>query len=89
MGWNDRLPEDPYWPEQNEDRDSYENWCAYIEYQFLKSQQSPSAGLTSQNVDPAEFLRRTAIQQEQKNQTHEQTNARESGVPLEDPTNHT
>lgn len=32
MGWNDRLPEDPYWPDSEyyQARDAYEEWLAYI-----------------------------------------------------------
>jgi hypothetical protein len=51
MGWNDRLPEDPYWPEQSDDRDSYENWHMYLESQLNEIE--AGAGLSSQNVDPA------------------------------------
>ena len=50
MGWNDRLPEDPYIPYANQDdQDAYDNWQMYLESCRLE-------GLTSQNVDPATVL---------------------------------
>lgn len=60
MGWNDRLFEDPYWPEQNnDDRDSYENWCAYIESQLDEAE--ANAGISSQNISKDDIRRLTAI----------------------------
>lgn len=55
MGWNDRLPEDPYTPPESfyRDRDDYEAWLEYVEMQLDKAE----AGLTSQNLDPATFHR--------------------------------
>lgn len=52
MGWNDRLPEDPYIPppEYYQDRAEYEAWLDYIEMRLAEDEQ---AGLTSQNLDPA------------------------------------
>lgn len=52
MGWNDRLPEDPYIPprEYYQDRDEYEAWLEYIDMRLAEEEQ---AGLTSQNLDPA------------------------------------
>ncbi|NDD52281.1 hypothetical protein EBZ39_00115 [bacterium] len=57
MGWNDRLFEDPYWPEvsREDDRDSYENWLQYLENQL----EDVNAELSSQNLAP-EDLRRLA-----------------------------
>lgn len=51
MGWNDRLPEDPFIPsaEYYRDRDDYEAWRAYGEARL----QEELAGLSSQNVNPA------------------------------------
>jgi hypothetical protein len=51
MGWNDRLPEDPFIPsaEYYRDRDDYEAWLEYVEARL----QEESTGLSSQNVDPA------------------------------------
>lgn len=51
MGWNDRLPEDPYTPPESfyRDRDDYEAWLEYVEMQLDKAE----TGLTSQNLDPA------------------------------------
>lgn len=50
MGWNDRLPEDPYTPPESfyRDRDDYEAWLEYVETQLDKE----GVGLTSQNLDP-------------------------------------
>lgn len=49
MGWNDRLPEDPFIPYENQkDRDDYEAWHAYVESCRLEKE----GGLTSQNVTP-------------------------------------
>ena len=52
MGWNDRLPEDPYIPprEYYQDREEYEAWLDYIE---MRLAEEDKAGLTSQNLDPA------------------------------------
>jgi hypothetical protein len=70
MGWNDRLPEDPYWPEQNSDREAYENWLAYLESQLDEAEHA--AGLTSQNVDPADLARRTSIYENENNEDSRQ-----------------
>jgi hypothetical protein len=52
MGWNDRLPEDPYIPtESYYERQEYEAWMEYLESQ--KSPENPAGGLSSQNIDPA------------------------------------
>lgn len=52
MGWNDRLPEDPYIPprEYYQDRQEYEAWLEYVDMRLAEEEQ---AGLTSQNLDPA------------------------------------
>lgn len=57
MGWNDRLPEDPYTPPESfySDRDAYEAWLDYIEMQLDKE----ATGLTSQNLDPAALQSQT------------------------------
>lgn len=49
MGWNDRLPEDPYIPSDAyyEAREEYEAWLEYLD-----AQMADKAGLTSQNIDP-------------------------------------
>lgn len=51
MGWNDRLPEDPYTPSSAyyRDREDYEAWLEYLETRLNEEQ----SGLTSQNLDPA------------------------------------
>lgn len=52
MGWNDRLPEDPYIPtESYYERQEYEAWMEYL----ASKENAPAAGLSSQNVDPATF----------------------------------
>lgn len=53
MGWNDRLPEDPYTPPESfyRDRDDYEAWLEYLNASLEQEQ----GGLTSQNLDPAEL----------------------------------
>jgi hypothetical protein len=49
MGWNDRLPEDPYIPyESQADADAYENWRMYVEGMFDAAE--IESGLTSNNV---------------------------------------
>lgn len=51
MGWNDRLPEDPYTPPESfyRDRDDYEAWLEYVEAQL---DADTTSGLSSQNIDP-------------------------------------
>jgi hypothetical protein len=45
MGWNDRLPEDPYTPyESHDEQDAYDNWLNYVE--SLRAEEAAS-GLTS------------------------------------------
>lgn len=53
MGWNDRLPEDPYWPSYY-DAEAYEEWRKYLEA-CQREELDPTkntAGLSSQNIDP-------------------------------------
>jgi hypothetical protein len=52
MGWNDRLPEDPYTPPSSyyRDREDYEAWLDYLDARLKEENQT---GLTSQNLDPA------------------------------------
>jgi hypothetical protein len=51
MGWNDRLPEDPFIPVESyyEEHDRYEAW---LEYQNICAAETERQ-LTSQNIDPA------------------------------------
>ena len=51
MGWNDRLPEDPFIPSDSyyEAQYAHEEWMRYIEMCATEKQQK----LTSQNIDPA------------------------------------
>lgn len=54
MGWNDRLPEDPYWPTYY-DADAYAEWHKYLEacrLEDIKAMEQ-QVGLSSQNLDPA------------------------------------
>jgi hypothetical protein len=55
MGWNDRLPEDPYIPPESfyRDRDDYEAWLEYVDAQLDAEE---NAGFTSQNIDPQTVL---------------------------------
>lgn len=59
MGWNDRLPEDPYWPEVSlqDDRDSYENWLYYLESQV----DDTNAELSSQTLTPEDLRRLSGL----------------------------
>ena len=51
MGWNDRLPEDPYIPYADDaDRQSYEEWHQYL----LECQREEINGLTSANLHPGD-----------------------------------
>lgn len=56
MGWNDRLPVDPFIPSDDyyEEQDRYEAW---LEYQNICASDAERQ-LTSQNVDPAMLARR-------------------------------
>lgn len=51
MGWNDRLPEDPYIPPDAfyRDRDDYEAWLEYVK---ICAEKETTGGLTSQTLDP-------------------------------------
>lgn len=53
MGWNDRLPEDPYWPAYY-DAEAYEEWRKYLEACQQEELETPenTANLSSQNVEP-------------------------------------
>lgn len=64
MGWNDRLPEDPYIPppEYYQAREEYEAWLDYIEMRLAEE----DAGLTSQNLDPAMLGKQTTTQESPK-----------------------
>ena len=60
MGWNDRLPEDPYWPFQNEeDRQTYEDWQLYLESQLTEAE--INSDLNSQTLRPEDISRLTAL----------------------------
>lgn len=52
MGWNDRLPEDPFIPSSDyyQEQDRYEAWLEYITARAMEADQ-----LTSQNIDPAQL----------------------------------
>lgn len=52
MGWNDRLPEDPFIPSDDyyQAREDYEAWLDYVE---AKLREEDELGLSSQNIDPA------------------------------------
>lgn len=50
MGWNDRLPTDPYLPPDEYYRNGEEEYNAWLEYVEMRLNEE---GLTSQNIDPA------------------------------------
>ena len=56
MGWNDRLPEDPFIPSSDyyQEQDRYEAWLEYITARAIEADQ-----LTSQNIDPAQLHKPT------------------------------
>ena len=62
MGWNDRLPEDPFIPSDAyyQEREEYEAWLDYVEAKLREE----DTGLSSQNLDPATLAGRTNTQQE-------------------------
>lgn len=77
MGWNDRLPEDPYWPAHS-DAEAYEEWHRYLELCRLEDIAAMDAGanLTSQTIDPAQIkLRQT---QEEQNARKVQNNEKQT-----------
>lgn len=50
MGWNDRLPTDPYLPPDDYYQNGEEEYRAWLEYVEM---QLNAESLTSQNIDPA------------------------------------
>lgn len=52
MGWNDRLPTDPYLPPDDYYRNGEEEYHAWLEYVEMQLNEE---GLTSQNIDPADL----------------------------------
>ena len=60
MGWNDRLPTDPYLPPDDyyREKEEYEAWLDYVEASMNEPQ-----GLTSQNIDPAMLADRKLAQE--------------------------
>lgn len=62
MGWNDRLPEDPFIPSDTyyQERDEYEAWLDYVE---AKLREEDETSLSSQNIDPATLARATQTQE--------------------------
>ena len=50
MGWNDRLPTDPYLPPDDYYRNGEEEYHAWLEYVEMRLNEK---SLTSQNIDPA------------------------------------
>lgn len=54
MGWNDRLPEDPYYPSEDE-RQSYFDWQEYQEYLMqLEAVLDEEEKQREQNQQPAD-----------------------------------
>ena len=62
MGWNDRLPEDPFIPSDAyyQEREEYEAWLDYVE---AKLREEDETSLTSQNIDPATLAGATQTQE--------------------------
>lgn len=62
MGWNDRLPEDPFIPSDAyyQEREEYEAWLDYVE---AKLREEDETSLSSQNIDPAILARATQTQE--------------------------
>jgi len=52
MGWNDRLPEDPFIPSERyyQEREEYEAWLDYME---ARLREEDELQLSSQNINPA------------------------------------
>lgn len=61
MGWNDRLPEDPFIPSTDyyQEQDRYEEWLEYVSARAAEEELM----LSSQNIDPAQ-LHQTKTPQE-------------------------
>lgn len=92
MGWNDRLPEDPFIPYENEtDRDNYEAWQEYLVYLAAQTEtalDADTAGLTSQNIDPVSLRRDVQehpnADRQANHQTSKQTDRLEERIPAHD-----
>lgn len=62
MGWNDRLPTDPYLPPDDYYRNGEEEYHAWLEYVEMRLNEE-GCGLTSQNFDPAAATKQTPAQE--------------------------
>lgn len=62
MGWNDRLPNDPYLPPDEYYRNGEEEYHAWLEYVEMRLAEE-DARLTSQNLDPAMLADRKPAQE--------------------------
>ena len=58
MGWNDRLPEDPFTPSSDyyQEQDRYEEWLEYITTCGAENENM----FGSQNIDPAQLPRKNS-----------------------------
>lgn len=61
MGWNDRLPTDPYLPPEDYYQSGAEEYHAWLEYVEMRLNEN-EPGLTSQNLDPAMLTDRKPVQ---------------------------
>lgn len=64
MGWNDRLPTDPYLPPDDYYRNGEEEYHAWLEY--VEMRLNEEQGLTSQNIDPSALPQTTTETPEQR-----------------------
>ena len=62
MGWNDRLPTDPYLPPDDYYQSGAEEYNAWLEYVEMRLHEE-GRGLTSQNLDPAALAGRLPVQE--------------------------
>ena len=62
MGWNDRIPEDPFIPsdEYYRAKEEYEAWLDYVE---ARLREEDKVSLTSQNIDPATLAGASQLQE--------------------------
>ena len=68
MGWNDRLPNDPYLPPDEYYRNGEEEYNAWLEYVEMRLSEE-DARLTSQNLDPAMLADRSLAQETPQRQS--------------------
>lgn len=67
MGWNDRLPTDPYLPPEEYYQSGAEEHHAWLEYVEMRLHDE-SRGISSQNLDPAMLAGQQFTQEAPKRQ---------------------